>query len=1484
MRKMNDEKTTLSQGVDYRCVQGPKYKRYALILLTWLFAMGANAQFVVTPNPIAADLAQTLAGAGVTITNATRGGDVSSVGTFINSGNSLGLTGGVILSSGRVINAARPSNINSSTSLSSGTDAQLQTLTNAPVNDKALLEFDIVPQGNILKFEYVFMSEEYPEWVCSQYNDVFGFFISGQKPSGGNYVHYNIARIPNSTLPVAINAINQGSRGQYGIDSNCMFNRGSLAYPHLFRSNLTPVINQDIVFDGMTVVLTATVSVIPCRTYHLKLVVGDVGDKIFDSGVMIQANSITSLPVTITSEGELNYAGYSSAYEGCVKGKFKFSIPAVQPTDVSVNVQIGGTATAGVDYPAISPLVIIPAGQTSTEITVLPIQDNTAEADETITISTVDPCSGDVLSSASMLIKDDVQASITASTGSVCSGQSVQLSAAGGVSFSWSPATGLDNATSGTPLASPLATTTYTANMSWGSCNKTASTTISVGGPSISFNTAIAPVICNGTPMQIAASAGSGTYNYSWSNGVNDATTTVTSAGTYQVTASDNLGCSSTASISVDAAAMNVTGSVSNATCSGGNDGAINLSVSGSNSLYSYLWNNNAQTQTLSNLTPGTYQVTVTNADGCSAVQSFNVAQSGSNISADLSVVNPTCFGSNNGSIAVTVNGGTAPYSFNWGSGITTQNRTNLSAGTYTVTVADFSGCNVVKSVTLTQLPGITINPVKVNADCATGTAGSINLNVSGGAGGFSYTWNDNNTNQHRTGLNAGTYNVVVADANGCTAVASSTISTSGSISANFNYAGTYCAPAAAVSFTHAGTQNGVSHYWSFGNNTSSVQASPAYTYTTPDNYNVVHVVSNSVCTDTVRKIVAIKAQPVISPSVTQIPCNGGGEGAITLNVSNGLAPYSFNWGNGITMQNRSNLSVGDYSVTVTDNNACSASFATSIVQGAAITVSETHTNVTCHSGTNGNIDITATGGIPPYNFRWSNGEMLEDLNNIGAANYIVTVTDARDCSVAATIDVTQPQALQLAIDKVDASCFGTATGSLHANVTGGTQPMVYNWTGNVNSQSLNNIGAGVYTLSVTDAAGCGIAASATVAQATQIVINETTTNTSCKGGGNGSISLSATGGAGSYTYMLNSTAVQQVVNGLQAGTYHTVVADVNGCTQAKDIVITEPAAMEIVAAISNEKCGSPNTGKVELTVNGGNAPYLYAWNNNAATATVNNLGEGTYVVTVTDAKGCKQVKANIVHASQPLLVSTTVNTLPCNVAKGEALISVDNGVAPYTFQWTNGDNTATLKNVQPGTYNVTIRDAAGCALDTSVTILNTNSFKVEIEGAGHIELGETVDLKATSTGSDEVSYTWVPAFGLQCPSCANVTVRPAETTTYKVTAIDAIYGCTAIAEATVQVGTDNTVFIPNAFTPNGDGQNDLLQLYGSLQGIRYFQLLVFNRWGEKVYETNDQFFAWDAIYKGEKLEPAAYLYVMKVVHLNNETSRTFKGSITLLK
>jgi len=387
------------------------YRTAAAIILFAIHTNYAYGQLVITPNFNPQDLATNLGGAGVTISNFTRTGDNNSSAIFTNSGNSLGLTGGVILSTGKVANITQSANNFSSSSFSLSGDPQLQTLTTGTIYDKCILEFDIVPQGNILEFQYVFASEEYPEWVCTQFNDVFGFFISGPNPLGGNYSSYNMAKVPGSNLPVSVNTINKGTQGAYGNAANCI----ALTNATLFRDNLLPSINQTVVFDGMTTVLKAVASVTPCQTYHLKLAIADVADRIYDSGVLLQANSFTSVPVTITSTTELDYAGYNAAYEGCVSGKFSFSIPAPQAVDINIGISVTGTATNGVDYPAIPAVITIPAGQIKKEITVLPVEDNMAEPDETIIISTTNPCTGQQLSSASMTLKDDIAAAVMAS-------------------------------------------------------------------------------------------------------------------------------------------------------------------------------------------------------------------------------------------------------------------------------------------------------------------------------------------------------------------------------------------------------------------------------------------------------------------------------------------------------------------------------------------------------------------------------------------------------------------------------------------------------------------------------------------------------------------------------------------------------------------------------------------------------------------------------------------------------------------------------------------------------------------------------------------------------------------------------------------------------------------------------------------------------------------------------------------------------------
>ena len=305
-----------------------------------------------------------------------------------------------------------------STQFSNSGDAQLSTLTSGPIYDVSILQFDITPQGNTLQFNYVFGSEEYPQFVCSPYNDVFGFFISGPNPSGGNYSNQNLATLPNSALPVCINTVNPGVSGTYMGTTWNSGNCQSLSNSNLYNNNLSPV-NPYIVYNGMTKLLTATAQVVPCQTYHLKLAIADVGDRIYDSGVFLQAYSFTSPPYSTTITSQVS-GGYAATYRSCVDGSYTISISSAQSSNVTIPLQISGTATNGMDYPTISSSVVIPAGQTSVTIPMNPVQNNNAPSSETAVVSIISACAGTIVDSAVLTILNVPVPTLTVNDSTLC--------------------------------------------------------------------------------------------------------------------------------------------------------------------------------------------------------------------------------------------------------------------------------------------------------------------------------------------------------------------------------------------------------------------------------------------------------------------------------------------------------------------------------------------------------------------------------------------------------------------------------------------------------------------------------------------------------------------------------------------------------------------------------------------------------------------------------------------------------------------------------------------------------------------------------------------------------------------------------------------------------------------------------------------------------------------------------------------------------
>ena len=504
-----------------------------------------NINTSYTPQQLVEDF---LIGPGITVSNVTYRGQLSQFAFFSN-GNStaLGMDEGIILCTGYATQIAQSAGSHMSSSLGGNGVPELDSIINNPsydTNDGAVLEFDFIPQDTMLSFYYIFGSEEYPEFVCSSYNDIFAFLISGINPSGGMYVDENIALIPGTDLPVAINTVNPGIPGTSYSPSGCT----SLSYSSLYVSNSS----QQPVFDGFTVPLVAVAKVIPCQTYHIKLCIADVSDGAWDSGVFLKRNSfITNQPILNLASP---YASQDTIYEGCAPIEITISHPDPVPVPTNIYLGLSGTATIGVDCSNLPAIATIPADSTSVTYTLYAYPDTLDEGDESIIITIGGFCG--IISSDTIWIKDN-PFRVNLSDTIICENEGpVTLNPTiidGNQPYSFIWNTG---ATSSNITVSPNSTTVFSVTVTDSlSCNATAEATITVNPlPNVSINPEDT-TICRGNDVSLVVS---GADNYIWSNGNTDETLVVTpnSTTTYSVTATNLFNCSNSAKATINVIPM----------------------------------------------------------------------------------------------------------------------------------------------------------------------------------------------------------------------------------------------------------------------------------------------------------------------------------------------------------------------------------------------------------------------------------------------------------------------------------------------------------------------------------------------------------------------------------------------------------------------------------------------------------------------------------------------------------------------------------------------------------------------------------------------------------------------------------------------------------------------------------------------------------------------------------------------------------------
>ncbi|MBL7778628.1 MAG: gliding motility-associated C-terminal domain-containing protein [Chitinophagales bacterium] len=818
---------------------------------------------------------------------------------------------------------------------------------------------------------------------------------------------------------------------------------------------------------------------------------------------------------------------------------------------------------------------------------------------------------------------------------------------------------------------------------------------------------------CNGAgngSVDLSPTGGTTPYSFFWNNGANTEDLTGVGAGTYSVIITDAKSCTAFNSINVtQPSVLNISASTTNIGCTGSTSGGIDVTVSGGTPTYTYLWSNGATSEDLTGVGAGTYTLTATDFNGCTATVSFTLSQPAQNLSGTLAATQVTCNGFANGNINLTVTGGTQPYGFLWSNGATTEDINGLSPNTYSVTITDANGCTFTTAETITQPQLLTASVLGTNVTCNGGNNGSADLTATGGTIPYTYLWSNFAVSEDISGLAAGSYSVIVTDSKNCTAIASTTITQPAAISISSVLTQVSCngANSGAIDLTVTGGAGALTYGWSNGATTEDITSLVAGTYT-------VTVQDANLCTATATFTLTQPTALVLTATVTDVTCAGASNGKIDITVYGGVFPYTFLWSNGATTEDISAIAGGNYDVTVTDANLCTLVQSFTVNQSAPITSSITPTHVLCNGAANGAADLTVTGGAAPLTFLWSTFQSTEDISGLSGGIYYVIIRDANNCEHRDSVVITEPSAIVLSALTSNVSCNGVNDGSIDVTVNGGVSPYQYAWSNGASTEDVNGLAAGSYTVSVFDDNGCIATATYTITQPASLTVSGTATNVNCNGGNNGAINITVNGGTQPYTFNWSSGATTEDLSNLSQGTYSVVVTDANFCTVSAQYTVNEPAALVATISSTPVTCNGGNDGAADLTVTGGNVPYTYLWSTFSINEDLSNLTAGNYVVIVTDSKNCTAIASTTITQPAAIVLSSIINNLSCNGAgDGSIDLTVNGGISPYQYAWSNGASTEDVNGLAAGTYTVSVFDDNGCIATATYTITQPASLTV---------------------------------------------------------------------------------------------------------------------------------------------------------------------------
>ena len=1030
-----------------------------------------------------------------------------------------------------------------------------------------------------------------------------------------------------------------------------------------------------------------------------------------------------------------------------------------------------------------------------------------------------------------------------------------------------------------------------------------------IGGPMIDVSSInISDENCgnaDGTVTGIVVTGVSGSETYSWNgNASTNADLGASAAGNYTLTVTDGA-CSATSgphTINNNTAGpvISVTGITINDENCGDGDGSIAGITATGNGTLSYSWNGGAaQTSAdIFSLSANNYTLTVTDGNGCTSTSgphTINNNAAGPLVDVSgISITDANC-GNTDGSITgITATGnGTLSYSWNGGTAQANADLNTIGASSYTLVVADANGCtttsgpHIVNNTTAgptVDVSGMTIS----NENCGNGDGSIIGITATGVAT-LSYSWNGGTAqaNADLSSQSSGNYTITVTDGNGC------------STSSGPHNIGLNAAPVIDVSnmiITDEPCGNGmgsITGITATGNGTLSytwnggtAQANADITGQNAGVFNLV--VSDGTCSTTSGPhAIGTVAAPVVDVSginITDATC-GNATGSITGVTATGVAALSYSW-NGGPAQTNADLNTqlaGAFTLVVTDGNGCTTTSGPHNINNTGGPLIDT-TNMFILPENCGNADgaisgVTASGGTGTLSYSWNGGttQTNADISGQTTGVYNLTVTDAASCAttigpiyigltVGPTIDTAN-------IIVTNEECNNAGNGSITGIIANGNGVLTYDWNSVISTNTdLINASAGAYTLTVTDGNGCTSSIGPINLNMNPFpTIDVSGINISDEncGSGDGSITgIISSGGIGTHTYQWNGSTSAIDLSTASAGSYILTVTDAANC-----VVASGPHTINGLPGVTATVTGDTVVcmgQTANLTAAGGT---IFNWSSGGSNAaeSLTPTSTSNYSVIISDGTCSDTVNVTVtVNANPEVSVDTDLSICEGQTATINAASSL-----PVTWSTLETSNSISVSPAVTTSYFAAVTNSCGTDGDTVVVTVNSNPV-IDAGPDESILAGNTVTLNPIGG----VSYVWSPQTNLSCTNCASPGASPLTTTTYIVTGTDA-NGCVSSDTIIVEVDESSVLYIPTAFSPNGDGQNDVLFVRAG--AVESFEFSIYDRWGERVFSTTDLSLGWDGSFRGKPLNSAVFVYAISGKYYNGESFEQ-KGNITLLK